>query len=66
LVNRIVSERERDEWLEKADKLPKIYVSPVTLANIEMIAIGGYSPLTGFMDRKSYHSVVHTMRLPNG
>lgn len=66
LVNRIVSELEKVEWLEKASKLPQIHISPATLANIEMIAIGGYSPLTGFMDKNSYYSVVHTMRLPNG
>jgi sulfate adenylyltransferase len=66
LVNRLVSERERQEWLDRVEKLPKVFATPVTLANIEMLAIGGYSPLKGFMDREAYFSVLRTMRLPDG
>lgn len=66
LVDRLAREGEREEWLRRVDKLPKVFATPVTLANIEMIAIGGYSPLKGFMDRKAYHFVVQDMRLPDG
>ncbi|MCS7254513.1 MAG: sulfate adenylyltransferase [Armatimonadota bacterium] len=66
LVNRLLNRRDREEWLRKLDKLPKLIATPVDLANIEMISIGGYSPLTGFMDAKTYQSVIRTMRLPNG
>jgi len=31
-----------------------------------MIAVGGFSPLTGFMNRADYESVVETMHLANG
>ncbi|HID07728.1 MAG TPA: sulfate adenylyltransferase, partial [Armatimonadetes bacterium] len=62
----LASKRQRYEWLERLDVLPSVMASPVTLANIEMLAIGGYSPLSGFMDREAYESVMRTMRLPNG
>ena len=66
LVNRVLEGREKEMWLEEANRLPQICATPVTLANIEMLAVGGYSPLTGFMDRETYQSVVREMRLPNG
>jgi len=31
-----------------------------------MIAIGGFSPLTGFMEQSDYERVVADMRLANG
>lgn len=66
LVNRVLEGWEKEAWFEKVNSLPKICATPVTLANIEMLAVGGYSPLTGFMDKETYQSVVREMRLPNG
>ncbi|MCS7191589.1 MAG: sulfate adenylyltransferase [Armatimonadetes bacterium] len=66
LINRLADEQEKAEWLKRSRELPKIFASPVTIANIEMIAIGGYSPLKGFMDREAYQSVVTEMRLTEG
>ncbi len=34
--------------------------------DVELIALGAYSPLRGFMDEDTLESVVHEMRLPNG
>lgn len=33
---------------------------------VELICNGGFSPLTGFMDEKTYLSVVNDIKLPNG
>jgi sulfate adenylyltransferase len=35
-------------------------------SDLELMAVGAMAPLTGFMDRKAYRSVLDTMRLPDG
>ena len=66
LINRIVEGTERDALLAKAPGLPSVEVDAFALSDIEMIAIGGFSPLQGFMARKDYDRVVAERRLVNG
>jgi len=66
LINRIASPEQRQEFLEKADFLPVVQLDERTLSDLEMIAIGGFSPLTGFMEQADYETVVSDMRLSNG
>jgi len=66
LVDRRVPGEEREERLEQAEELPKLVLGPRALSDLEMISTGVFSPLTGFMDREDYESVVETMRLSNG
>ncbi|WP_413166059.1 sulfate adenylyltransferase [Capilliphycus salinus ALCB114379] len=66
LINRIASPEQRQEFIEKADFLPRIQLDERTLSDLEMIAIGGFSPLTGFMEQADYETVVTDMRLSNG
>jgi len=66
LVDRRAPEEERAERLEQAGELPKVVLGPRGLSDLEMISTGVFSPLTGFMDREDYESVVETMHLANG
>ena len=46
--------------------LKKIQLNKNQLLDIEQIAIGGFSPLEGFMVKSELESVLNTLRLPNG
>jgi sulfate adenylyltransferase len=66
LIVNMAGEAERAELQEHARSLPKILVSSRQLADLEMLAIGAYSPLGGFMRRADYLGVVNDMHLENG
>ncbi len=66
LINRFVDGPEAEELEGKVASLASRELSPRELSDVEMIAIGGYSPLTGFMTQSDYESVVESMRLANG
>src|SRR5262249_3819698 len=48
------------------DSLEKLTLSPRELADLDMIASGALSPLTGFMGEADYQRVVDDMKLANG
>lgn len=66
LVNRYVVEEQKNEFVEKAKSLPRITLDDKNISDLEMIASGAMSPLTGFMKKADYTSVVNEMRLSNG
>ncbi|MGB6299660.1 MAG: sulfate adenylyltransferase [Rivularia sp. (in: cyanobacteria)] len=66
LINRIASPEQKQEFLSKADTLPRVELDSRAVSDLEMIAIGGFSPLTGFMNQSDYKRVVSEMRLANG
>ncbi|MEA5598351.1 sulfate adenylyltransferase [Rivularia sp. UHCC 0363] len=66
LVNRIATPEQQAEFLDKADSLPRIQLDKRATSDLEMIAIGGFSPLQGFLEQADYESVVENMRLANG
>ncbi|EIM08056.1 sulfate adenylyltransferase [Planococcus antarcticus DSM 14505] len=66
LVNRQVTGTEREKALKNAESLSSLFVSDWAISDLELIGIGGFSPLTGFLGQKDYESVVHTSRLSNG
>jgi sulfate adenylyltransferase len=63
-------------WIEDADaaraitadtrSAPEALLDARALADIEMIASGAFSPLSGFMDRDDYTAVVEGSRLASG
>ncbi len=66
LINRMLRGEMRQAVRERAEKLFKIDLSPMNLSDLELIANGAMSPLTGFMRQADYNRVVEEMRLSNG
>ncbi|MBP5973652.1 sulfate adenylyltransferase [Brasilonema sp. CT11] len=66
LVNRIATPEQKQVFLSKADFLPRVQLNERAVSDLQMIAIGGFSPLTGFMNQEDYNGVVAQMRLANG
>ncbi len=66
LINRMLRGVAREGALDKAHTLPRLRLSSVSVSDIELIAIGAASPLTGFMGQADYQSVVDSMHLANG
>jgi ATP sulfurylase len=50
---------------ERAENLQKINLNAMNLSDLELIAVGAMSPLTGFMGQVDYERVVTEMRLSN-
>lgn len=66
LINLIVEGEEHTELVEHANTLPSIQLSPRSLCDIELLAVGAFSPLDRFMGEADYSSVLQNMRLSNG
>ncbi len=66
LINRIATAAERQEFLDQANHLPRVQLDERATSDLVMIAIGGFSPLNGFLEQADYEKVVDDMRLVNG
>jgi sulfate adenylyltransferase len=66
LVQRFADAEERKSWLARVTSLPQIVLTRREISDLEMIAIGAFSPLEGFLSEADYESVVTNMRLANG
>lgn len=66
LVNRVATPAEKEEFLAQADTLPRVQLDERAVSDLVMIAIGGFSPLKGFMEQADYEKVVEDMYLTNG
>jgi len=66
LVNRVAEGSKRDELVKEAASLPRIDLSAKQSCDVEMIGIGAFSPLTGFMGSKDFNSVITDMKLASG
>ncbi|MBV9021455.1 MAG: sulfate adenylyltransferase [Chloroflexi bacterium] len=65
LVTNMATEPERLALQEQAKGLARITIGSRQLADLEMLAIGAYSPLLGFMTQADYLGVVNDMHLSN-
>lgn len=66
LINRLATAEQKQEFLAQAEHLPRVTMDDRTFSDLALIAIGGFSPLTGFMEEADYQRVVQEMRLANG
>ena len=66
LIDRMATEEAAREWVARARHLPRIVLTNREVSDVEMICTGGLSPLTGFMDRATYRSVLASYHLPDG
>lgn len=66
LVNLLAEGDERNELIRKAKFLPSVQLSLRSLRDLELLAVGAFSPLDRFMGEKDYRSVLKDMRLADG
>lgn len=66
LVSRFVSDTARPSMLKNAETLPHIQVDAYAAFDIDGIAKGLFSPLTGFMGEAETHRVLESMELRPG
>ena len=51
---------------QRAAGLPVVRLDAFQRSDLELLANGAYSPLTGFMSEEDYHGVLDHMHLANG
>ena len=66
LVNRIATGARKTELENKAKSLFQLVIEDRYAADIEMIANGAFSPLTGFMNKADAEGTIEKMTLSNG
>jgi len=66
LVNRLIEGSEREALIERSKDLRQVKLGPREISDLELIAIGGLSPLEGFQGKADYHSILKNKRLTNG
>ena len=62
----MAGESERTALAERARSMPQLAVGSRQQADLEMLAIGAYSPLAGFMTKADYLGSVNNMHLATG
>ncbi|HUG52351.1 MAG TPA: sulfate adenylyltransferase [Vicinamibacteria bacterium] len=66
LVDRFLDAAEAEEVRRTAATLPSLTLDARELADLELIAVGAASPLTGFLGSPDYRSVLDHLRLADG
>ena len=66
LIDRQLQGAEADAARQRAESLPRVLISDVTLSDLYLLAVGGFSPLNGFMGKEDYETVLEQTTLANG
>ena len=66
LVNRVASAADKEKLTKEAASYPKLVIDNRVASDCEMLANGGFSPLTGFMNQTDAESVINKTELANG
>ncbi|MGD2058888.1 MAG: sulfate adenylyltransferase, partial [Anaerolineales bacterium] len=66
LVDLLVSPEEKQQLKEYAASLPSIQLSDRAVCDLELLAVGGFSPLNQFMGQGDFLRVLDEMRLESG
>jgi sulfate adenylyltransferase len=66
LVDLRVSDSERAELLDRVPQLKRLELDSRELTDLELLTVGGFTPLRGFMTAAECKSVVEDMHLPGG
>ena len=62
----LLSGKEREEELKKANKLKKISITSRETGDLIMLGIGGFTPLEGFMGHDDWKGICTDMKMTNG
>ena len=65
LVNLLIDKDKSDSLKLESEHFLSITLSKRQLCDLEMLINGAMSPLTGYMDKETYDSVIQSTRLPN-
>ena len=66
LIDLLVPERELADLKAYANTLYSVRLSPRSVCDLELLAVGAFSPLDRFMSEADHQSVLDKMRLQNG
>ncbi len=66
LIDLFVSGEESKELYERAENLGSIQLTERQICDLELLAVGAFSPLEGFMNSADYRSVLDDWRLADG
>ena len=66
LVDRVLRGEVREAVRERAARMVKLPLGPMGLSDLELLAVGALSPLTGFMRKEDYDRCVTEIRLTSG
>jgi sulfate adenylyltransferase len=66
LINLLVDPDRAARLVEAAEKLPRITLGEREQCDLELLTVGGLSPLTGFMGAADFHRVCDELKLTSG